>query len=391
MSETNYCAERCDLCGSADAEVLAHGTTGRSLRSDRHVVRRDLRKLCCKRCGLVREGQTLGGGDLIDYYTNDYSVAPADYLFYTPNGPVARSAMFREWLMTAFGAHRWQSARRCLEIGAGAGALLAEFQRHLPKCTFEGIELCAGPAEQARQRGLNVRQGPVLLSPDDRYDVIYSIAVLEHVHSPTHFIHEARRALRPGGLLFLCQPTQDVPSYDVFFVDHLHHFGTDHLHHYAQKCGFRELGYVVGQEWMPNFSLHLWQAQETVRDSAWHGPPAPTACGTVVQQVTADMNHLDQTLVRLAAQRRRVAVFGLNEVYALACAYSSLGGFPIACGLDDRPDNPALSGLGFPVVAPEACTTQRVDDIILAVNKVYYPQLMQRLAPFGAGIHPVLN
>jgi|GEM_PF-3515122 SAM-dependent methyltransferase len=387
----NYRADRCDLCRSQQADVLAHLATGRSLRSDRQMMAGDLCKLCCQRCGLVREGHSRQSDALIDCYTQDYRVAPDDYTFYTPGGPVARSTLFCNWLTTAFGQDRWRTLGRCLEVGAGAGALLAEFQQRFPDCALEGIELCAASAHQARRRGLRVRQGPLLQTADDRYDAIYSVAVLEHVPSPTRFLQELRRCLRPGGLLFLCQPTQDVPSYDVFFVDHLHHFGTDHLRYYARKCGFRELGFVVGHEWMPNFSLHLWQATEGAADAAWSGSRAETACAQIVSQVTTDMNRLNQTLDRLATAQRRVAVFGLNEVFALARAYSDLGGFPIVCGLDDRPDQPDLAKLGFPVVKPEACAAHGVNDIVLAVNKVYYPQLTSRLRGLGVGVHPVLN
>jgi SAM-dependent methyltransferase len=389
--DSSYRAEICDLCGSADADILVHVPTGRSLRSDLVVIERDLVKLCCRQCGLVRDGHSRQGDELSDYYTDDYSVTPADYVFYTPSGPVARSTLFWEWITGAFGLDRWRNIDRCLEVGAGACALLAEFTQRLPHCTFEGIELCATQAERARARGLNVRQEPLGKSAESNYDAIYTIGVLEHVHSPTQFLKDLRRCLRAGGLLFLCQPTQDVPSTDIFFVDHLHHFATEHLQQYARKCGFRQLGFVAGQEWMPNFSLHLWQATDDQTQPVWYGPPAATACADMAAQVTADMRRLDQTLEDLIAQRRRVAVFGLNEVFALARAYSRLGSVPITCGLDDRPDNPELARLGFPVVVPEACAQQHIDDVILTMNKVYYPQVVRRLAPFDVHLHPVLN
>lgn len=90
--------------------------------------------------------------------------------------------------------------------------------------------------------------------PKEHYDGVLSVAVLEHVASPTSFLTAIHKSLAPNGLLFLAQPTQDVSSYDVLFYDHIHHFGTDHLRAYAHKCGFRELGFVVGHEWMPNFT-----------------------------------------------------------------------------------------------------------------------------------------
>lgn len=386
-----FAPEICDLCGSTEATILAHLRTGRSLRSDRQVLAGDLCKLRCEQCGLVRQGAVYLQGSLAQMYAAEYTVAPADYSFPTPQGPIRRSSLFRAWLVEAFGAYRWHGVRRCLEIGAGAGTLLNELQTCFPDTHFEGIELCAAAVAQARQRGLAVCQAGVEDTPEGVFDAVYAIAVLEHVPSPSRFLRDLRRRLRPGGLLYLCQPTQDVASYDIFFVDHLHHFGTDHLRGYARKCGFRERGAIVGHEWMPNFSLHLWQAADNGRDGGWADSPGYTSCADTLRQVTDDLRRLDEALARLRQERKRVAVFGLNEVYALARAYSALGAYPLHCGLDDRPDNPDYARLGFPVVLPEKCRSLGVTDVVLAVNKVYYPQLRQRLAALGATIYPVLN
>jgi SAM-dependent methyltransferase len=386
-----FVPEVCDLCGSTAATVLAHLRTGRSLRSDRRLLAGDLRKLCCRRCGLVRQGDAYPEGGLAEMYAAEYAVAPADYTFYTSRGPVTRTSLFRAWLVEAFGTHHWRGVRRCLEIGAGAGALLHEFQTSFPDARFEGIELCAAAVAQARQHGRAVRQAVIGDTEEGVFDAVYTIAVLEHVPSPTRFLRDLRRCLRPGGLLYLAQPTQDVPSYDIFFVDHLHHFGTDHLRSYARKCGFREIGMVVGHEWMPNFSLHLWQVAPSDTGGDWAGPPGYTTCADTVRQVSEDLRCLDRALSRLAREGRRVGVFGLNEVYALARAYSDLGVYPLSCGLADRPDNPDYAHLGFPVVPPEKCRPLGVADVVLAVNKVYYPQVRQRLGALGVTVYPVLN
>jgi SAM-dependent methyltransferase len=385
-----YNPNRCDLCGSDRFEVLIELSTDRALSSDRRIMPLSLRKYRCSCCGLVRQGDDRLSQSLADYYGEEYTTAPPDYEFYTDRGPVRRSALFCLWMTSAFGSHRWKAPRRCLEIGAGAGAVIAEFKARFPDLWVEGFELCKAAARQAEQRGLPVREGGAESVSVGAYDTVYSIAVIEHVPSPTRFLHAIRRALQPGGLLFLCQPTQEVPSYDVFFVDHLYHFGAAHLRGFAQKCGFREVGLVVGHEWMPNFSLHLWETAQTMETFSWCGPPAPTACAEVARTIIADMQRLDATLKRLEHAGRRVAVFGLNEVFALARAYSQLGAAPIVCGLDDKPDNPAYAGLGFPVVAPEDCRRFGVQDVILAVNKVYYPQLGKRLGALGVDVHPVL-
>lgn len=118
---------------------------------------------------------------------------------------------------------------------------------------------------------------------------------------------------------------------------------------------------------MPNFSLHLWQAAattaaetagtETTGVWVWSGPAAPTTCRDTVTRVLTDMARLDTLLTRLTREGRRVAAFGLSEVYWLCRAYSSLANFPLVCGLDDAPENPEYARLAFPVRTPETFST----------------------------------
>lgn len=367
-------------------------STGRALRSDRRVLEADLVKLLCGRCGLVRDGVRREGSRIGAYYESEYTLSnhPGEHVFYTPEGPLPRSQLIADWLLS-LGADRWRTAKRCLEAGAGAGHLLEAMQSRLPAAAFEGIEPGGTAVALARQRSLPVRQGTPEDLEEAAFDSAYSVAVVEHVPSPTSFLRAIRRALRPGGSLLLCQPTQDVPSYDVFFIDHLHHFGTEHLRRYARTSGFVERDLRVGHRWMPNFSLHLWEAVDSAEEPSWAGPPAHTTCGESVRGVLADMKRLDAALARLAAEGRRVAVFGVNEVYAMARAYSRLGDFPLVCGLDDAPGRPEHAELGFPVVVPERCVELGVTDVIVAVNRVYYGQVLARLERLGIAGHPILS
>lgn len=391
--KTSYDPTVCDLCGSKDSSVLLNLKTGRAMRSDRRIVHSDLEKYLCRRCGLVRSGKALDNRSLEDYYSDEYRLSePAeDYFFHTPQGPISRSSAFCDWIVSTAGTPVWQKAKRCLEVGAGSGLLMREFIRRFPEKNFEGVELNKAAVNLAREKGLAVHQG----EPGDleamRYDIIYSVAVIEHVPSPTRFIKDLRRLLSPGGRLFLCQPTQDVPSYDVFFIDHLHHFGSEHLRQYARKGGFCECEVSVGHRWMPNFSLHHWRAIASDDEFDWAGRPAYTTCSATGRSVIYDMEHLDALLAHLAERGRRVAVFGLNEVYSLACAYSMLGDFPVVCGLDDDPKKGEYAALGFPVLVPEDCPRLGVQDVILTMNKVYYEFAGQRLEKLGLKAHLVLS
>jgi len=388
----HYNSTICDLCGSPHANSLIALTNGQSMRSDRGLLAYNLSKLVCTNCGLVRSGSESMG--LYDYYTEDYTLntQTPEHYFYTPDGPLSRSMMICNWLLNAMGAQHWRRAANCLEVGAGAGALMQALQQYLPETTFEGIELNKSAVEVGQSLGLNIRQSTLEDFDGGPYDIIYSVGVIEHVPSPTSFLSEIHRRLRPGGLLYLCQPTQDVPSYDVFFVDHISHFGTEHLHQYARKAGFRDQGFCVGHEWMPNFSVHRWQAIEPDDNPfAWSGLPGYTTCEATVQSVLSDMARLDKLLSHLAAEGFKLSIFGLNEVYWLARTYSTLGNFQVSYGLDDSPNKPEYSQLGFQVIKPEDAVSLGVQNVILTMNKIYYEQAHRRLEALGLNVYPLLS
>ena len=379
----------CDLCGSLASTVVIDSATGRSLRSDRVVLPLPLRKVACERCGLVRDG---GSFDPVaaPIYEDDYHVNLDEHFFYTVDGRTPRSGVFAGWIAELVGADRLRRASRVLEVGAGSGLLVQALAAMLPWAEVSGVELGAAAVAEARRHGRAVRQGGMDQERPESFDLICSIAVLEHVPSPTRYLRALRRLLKPGGRLVLAQPTQDVPSYDVFFADHLRHFGSGHLTAYAGKCGFDEVASQVGHCLMPNFSIHVFRAAES-RPWEWAGEAVPTTCAETARRVVADMAALDERIRRLAAGRQPLGVFGVFEVFALARAYSTLGSAEIACGLDDNPAAADRLDAGFPVVVPESCVDYGVNDVLLTMNKLYYAQASARLARLGVRTYPVLS
>jgi 2-polyprenyl-3-methyl-5-hydroxy-6-metoxy-1,4-benzoquinol methylase len=92
---------------------------------------------------------------------------------------------------------------RLLDIGCGTGWLADEF------ATYTGIDGSAQAVEQARELGRNVLQGNVdepLPFADEEFDAVVIKDVLEHVADPAALVREARRVLRPEGLLFASSP-----------------------------------------------------------------------------------------------------------------------------------------------------------------------------------------
>jgi SAM-dependent methyltransferase len=377
--------ESCDLCGAAGGRLL-QAASPRALRSDRRIVPGPLQKIECERCGLVRAAPHAATGEA--FYAHDYHLDRGDHVFMTAEGPVRRSAVMADWIeQLTLSAGIDLSGRRVFEIGAGRGYLLAELASRWPAARCSGMELSVEAAGEARAQGLDVTPVP-LHERAPGADVVIAIAVLEHVPSPTDFLRAIRRVLAPGGYAVLIQPTQDVPSYDVLFIDHLHHFGMSHVRGLARKCGFDTVGDQVGFRLMPNFSAHLLCAADA---QAWDASSSRTCAAKTVARVTEDLARFAQEFRRVKAAGRRVGVFGLHEAFAVVRAYSGIEAADITVGLADDLSNPEYRELPFPVAGPEACAGLGVNDVFLTMNAVHYPYASSRLAGLGLRAIPVFR
>ena len=116
-----------------------------------------------------------------------------------------------------------------LEIGPGHGtlaelAVAAGWQ-------YRAIEASPVLITELRQKGLEVVEAwaPPIPMPDASHDVVYADQVLEHmpgIDGARELVAEARRVLRPGGVLFVVVP--DYLKERTFFwdVDYTHNFVT---------------------------------------------------------------------------------------------------------------------------------------------------------------------
>ena len=116
-----------------------------------------------------------------------------------------------------------------LEIGPGQGslALLARDAGW----RYRAVEASTILIDQLREKGLEVIEGwaPPIPVADESCDVVYADQVLEHmsgIDAAREFVAEARRALKPGGRLFIVVP--DYLKERGFFwdVDYTHNFVT---------------------------------------------------------------------------------------------------------------------------------------------------------------------
>jgi SAM-dependent methyltransferase len=101
---------------------------------------------------------------------------------------------------------------RVLDIGAATGSYLAAFKK--AGWEVNGIEL-SDFARDAAQRIYGITMHPDLVSAgfaDESFDLIMMNQVIEHLAEFSGLLDEARRVLKPGGVLFLSTPNFGSPA-----------------------------------------------------------------------------------------------------------------------------------------------------------------------------------
>ncbi len=101
-------------------------------------------------------------------------------------------------------------AQRIVDVGCGDGSATSLVTQLDAGNTVIGVDWSATALAQARARGLLVVQGGVDTSglplPDSCADVVIMSELIEHLVDTDAAVDEARRVLRPGGVLLLSTP-----------------------------------------------------------------------------------------------------------------------------------------------------------------------------------------
>jgi SAM-dependent methyltransferase len=96
--------------------------------------------------------------------------------------------------------------RRVLDLGCRDGALTREFAAGNE---VVGVDADRDALAEAQQLGIETRWADLdepLPFPDASFDVVVAGELLEHLRDPRQLVAEARRVLRPGGMLVASVP-----------------------------------------------------------------------------------------------------------------------------------------------------------------------------------------
>ena len=142
---------------------------------------------------------------------------------------------------------------RVLDVGCGFGEKLLPFKKH--GCEVIGIEPSEHRADYCSQRmGIDCRcigiEEIIDHFGDEKFDLIYSSHVLEHVSDPVGFLQNVRSVLEEGGLLYLAVPNilGTFLPWVFHFAPHISLFSRHSLHRMLAGEGFDVISSVESRE-----------------------------------------------------------------------------------------------------------------------------------------------
>ena len=129
--------------------------------------------------------------------------------------------------------------RRLLELGCGAGTLLAAAAARGTQAV--GIDVNRGALRLASEAaGVLLASAERLPFPEERFDAVVAQHLIEHFSAPGPLLQEWRRVLVPGGRLVLVTPNDRYPDPSVYFdPDHKLIFSRRLLRQALVTAGFQ--------------------------------------------------------------------------------------------------------------------------------------------------------
>lgn len=294
MSEDAIATEggRCALCGSESGTPLARGYDFEYL-----TTRSELTLWRCA-CGGVflsprPAPEALGRVYPSNYYSYDFEkkLGPLVMRF----KKVAERAKVR-----AYEPYLAPGAR-VLDIGCGDGHALREIGDAYPApLELEGLEFSEHAIAAAERAGIRVHRGRIEDAPlpSESFDLVILNQLIEHVREPREVLAAIRRALKPGGHVFIETPNIDSLDARLFrrrywggyhLPRHFHLFDTRSLAALVSTSGLEPIAHrplVCPQFWI--ISVQNWLTDRGARRLArWVSPfnPLLLAPATVIEIV----------------------------------------------------------------------------------------------------------
>lgn len=221
---------RCPACDSPDHRFLFHKSGGSYV--------------ACDVCKMVYLNPVFKDDVLENYYRNNHQLqgetVAGDIEFY--------SRLYRKGLDAI--ERQLGGAGRILDVGCSTGSFLDIAKQRGWEC--HGLELNQAEAKIAQAKGHVIQENLLAKAQfTDRFDAITLWDVFEHVKDGISFLAEARKFLRPSGVVFAQSPSRDALAARILQaqcnmfdgLEHVNLYGFDSLTKLCDRAGYEVVSY----------------------------------------------------------------------------------------------------------------------------------------------------
>jgi len=210
----------------------------------------------CEECGLMYLSPRPTRSEIESWYGRDYfsAATPAGrgYSDYWAESQIDDLLLTAKNKLELVRNHVNLQGATALEIGCATGETcnaaskggarvtgcdLSSDAIHIARHRYPHIEFCAAPADQ-------------LPFSDESFDAVLAFELIEHLSSPSAFVREVHRVLRPGGVLALTTPNVEYGrrvgwhQWTGFLTsfEHLYFFNLESLRRILSRRGMSVVG-----------------------------------------------------------------------------------------------------------------------------------------------------
>jgi 2-polyprenyl-3-methyl-5-hydroxy-6-metoxy-1,4-benzoquinol methylase len=143
---------------------------------------------------------------------------------------------------------QYRQTGKILDIGCGIGMFLVEAKKR--GWDVYGTEFTDAAIEVCRNNGINMQRGKLdpTWYPENSFDVIISLEVIEHINNPVEEVRNINKILRKGGLFYFTTPNFNAleryflkAEYNVIqYPEHLSYYTKRTINYLLTRNGFKK-------------------------------------------------------------------------------------------------------------------------------------------------------
>lgn len=312
----------CPICDSTKYNSALNFNT--ALGTDIKQVRSPLHKVECSNCGAIR---TLDLSFLTGFY-DSYKKEDADThsIMLLNDTQLPFSELVFQWVNKF--ASQYQSV---LEIGCGHGKLLEKFLTFDSNIKIEGVE----PAQNCFLSMSDKLKSKIYhcnfdeFETSQKYDLIYSVNVFEHLVNPKAYLEKCKSMLNKGGSIVIICPSQVKFNYDCVFIDHLIHVLPEHIKMMTEQTGLTLQEYENGFGNYQFASLYVISHAHSNEEAKGRFIPSFEKINNIqsIQRLFTSVN-------KFCLENKNIVVFSYGEITQVIKMYTNLSDF-VCTYIDD--------------------------------------------------------